>query len=529
MSSTVALRVVLRGRFAVYGSDGRDLTPPHRKARALLALLAFAPDRRRTRAWIQAHLWSDHEQAQAAANLRRVLCDLRQIFEARDVVMADRFDIWLADAVRLDHRAELAGRSELLEAIEAPDPAFEDWLRDMRASDGVAPPVPRSRAESPVSGQDGGAIVTLEVTVGGGPEADMLAAILSDAFALRMEAEGAGEILVGKDPDPARLAAAASILRLQLSAIASGEWWEVHLRALADRDRRFLWSGRLRLPFEPRRIADGPEIPAFVSTALSQIQSRFGAYRRIDRSPYMSLQRAAARLHAADRTELARAEADLAALSEGDGAGVALAWRGFACLTRALEFGEAQADLATAADALMRDALARRPDTPLVSALAARVALDLGGDVDRSHFLARAALRADDRNPHALYAAAQVALMRGRTQEAHAAAKLGRRTAEGLPYAFAWDMELCLTALGMGDLELAESAARDAHAQNRAFRPALRYLVALSLLRGDVAASERHAADLLAYEPGFRPTDLRREDYPAMTLRRTGYAAALPA
>ena len=540
MPTTRQTTVALRGRFEIRTWDGRDVTPPRRKERALVALLALSPQRRRTRAWLQSHLWSDRAPEQASGSLRRALCDLRRTMGPdAAVVVSDRFEVWLGDAVRLDRRPELAGAAELLEAVEAPDPAFEDWLRDLRAADAddgaatgpEAPSAAIDAAARPVRAPargDGTLVVIRLNEVGADPAAGFLTSVLADAFSTRLEAEGAAEIHVGSEPPPDRVARAATVLRIELSTICESGWWNAHLRALADRDRRFLWSGRLRLPMGIRSIVEGVEIAAFVSTALSQIHARFRAYRLTGRSSLMAMHRATARLYTADRAELARAEAELAALSDGDACAVALAWRAFACVTRALEFGEADPDLLPRAQALAEDAVARRPDAPVVAALAARVAFDLSGDVDRAAHLARAALRADACNPYALYAGAQAALVQGRAREAQDLARRGRLTAEGLPHAFAWDMEMCLVALGTGDLTLARRSARAAHAANRAFRPALRYLVALDLLRGDHEGAARHAARLRTHEPGFEPAHLRRPDYPALTLRSTGYAEALP-
>ena len=104
----------------------------------------------------------------------------------------------------------------------------------------------------------------------------------------------------------------------------------------------------------------------------------------------------------------------------------------------------------------------------------------------------------------------------------------GRRAAQGLPHAFAWDMELCLTALGIGALDEARAAARAAHRQNPQYRAALRYLVALDLLSGDTEAAAQATDHLRRFEPGFMTSDLSRSDYPMLTLRKLGYASALP-
>ncbi|MEC8295479.1 MAG: hypothetical protein VX083_18465, partial [Pseudomonadota bacterium] len=87
--------------------------------------------------------------------------------------------------------------------------------------------------------------------------------------------------------------------------------------------------------------------------------------------------------------------------------------------------------------------------------------------------------------------------------------------------------EVCLTALGKGDLNTALAAAKAAHQNNPSQRAALRYLVALRLLVGDREGAE-HAAQLLRrYEPQFEFSQLRQSDYPMLTLRNSGFADQL--
>lgn len=526
------IRISVRGRFSVKAADGTDLTPPFRKERALVALLAMAPDRRQTRAWLQAMLWSEKSPEKAATSLRRALSNLKKhLGDHAAMLDSNRLEIWLADAVAVDREAS-SPQAELLEMVEAPDPAFDDWLRDLRAADtGPSMPEPRTFQElvGPATKAQGGTVVVLTTRDRAtGATSEFLDAMLIDTLATRLEAEGADEIYADVTPDPGRLERASAIIHLDLVSAHDGDWWNVHLRALADQERRFLWSGRLRLRRDLRQLALGAEMQAFASKALSQVFLRYGSFRRIDRSPLVAMQRAIARLYVTDLEQIHRAERELEALSGGEGASVALAWRAFARLAEGMEFGQVTPGLAEEAEALSDEALQLRPGNPLVSALSARVALDVKGDLDRAEFLSRLAVQGDDGNPYALQAKSRVALIKGQAEEAHEAAKAARQASEGLPHSFAWDMEVCLTALGTGDLKGALEAAKSAHGNNKPYRAALRYLVALSLLNGDDALAAYAIQQLRQYEPDFDPSHLRREDYPVLTLRNTGYAQDLP-
>src|SRR3954447_17220493 len=137
------LRVCVIGAFRVLTHDGQDLTPRGRKARAVLAILALPPPRRRSRPALQDKLWSDRGPEQGAASLRQTLTEIRSAFgeRYRDCLISDMRGIGL-DADRVNVDLDTADLSEFALAVEAPvlledievaDREFEDWLRSHRA------------------------------------------------------------------------------------------------------------------------------------------------------------------------------------------------------------------------------------------------------------------------------------------------------------------------------------------------------------------------------------------------------------
>lgn len=136
------VRIHLVGTFRIEGSGGRDLTPRGAKARGLIGLLATAAERRRTRRWIEAKLWSDRDAPQASGSLRQTLTEIRRALgEAGAHLGADRDSVWLdregtwvdlTDGAAEAGAALRAGR-ELLEGLAVRDREFEDWLRNERA------------------------------------------------------------------------------------------------------------------------------------------------------------------------------------------------------------------------------------------------------------------------------------------------------------------------------------------------------------------------------------------------------------
>ncbi|MEM6478339.1 MAG: hypothetical protein AAF647_04750, partial [Pseudomonadota bacterium] len=357
-------------------------------------------------------------------------------------------------------------------------------------------------------------------------DGDFFETLMIDVLSARLQAEGADEIYAGVEPDPERLNRATTIVHFEMRSVLDAGYWSVHLRALADHERRFLWSGRLQLPFDANRLASGLDAQAFASRALSQILLRFHAFRQVNQSPLMIMQRAAARLYHPEKELFLRAEEELERLSTGEAAAVALGWRAFAKIARRIEFSETEAS--EAAEGLINEGLAKRPGNALVAALASRVALDVSGDLDRSAHFARAALESDSGNPYALKAMSRALLMDGKASEAHRHALMARRVADGLPHVYAWDCEVGLTALAEGDYRAAYEAMREAHRHKPTHRASLRYLAATAILIGEKEAAKQATARLARLEPGFRISDLGRPDYPVATLRRLGLAGEMP-
>ncbi len=130
--------VRLAGPFRLEARDGLDVTPPGKRSKALVAMLALAPKAVRSRAWLQDHLWSDRAPAQAAASLRQELSSLRRFLGQHDanVLTTDRDTVRLdLERVRLDIEGDDLGLAtqDLLEGLDICDPEFEEWLRLERA------------------------------------------------------------------------------------------------------------------------------------------------------------------------------------------------------------------------------------------------------------------------------------------------------------------------------------------------------------------------------------------------------------
>lgn len=127
----------LFGALTLLGHDARDATPTGKRAKALLAMLALAPNGRRGRAWLQDRLWSAKDAARGRASLRQELSNLRQHLETHGLaLLATAGDDVVLDLAQLTIDAFTvtpAPHLDLLEGMDIGDPEFETWLSEERA------------------------------------------------------------------------------------------------------------------------------------------------------------------------------------------------------------------------------------------------------------------------------------------------------------------------------------------------------------------------------------------------------------
>ncbi|WP_419905187.1 hypothetical protein [Kiloniella sp.] len=128
------LRLRLYGAFSAEWSSGGKLDIRSTKLRALVALLATAPDMKRTRSWLQDKLWSLSGQELGRASLRRGLSDLKRAIGSDFEVL---FDISHDDVALYPDVIEFVGvpaEGEFLEGINIAEAGFTSWVNDQRKS-----------------------------------------------------------------------------------------------------------------------------------------------------------------------------------------------------------------------------------------------------------------------------------------------------------------------------------------------------------------------------------------------------------
>jgi DNA-binding SARP family transcriptional activator len=529
------LRICVIGAFRVLAPDRQDLTPRGRKARALLAILALTPTRRRSRSALQDKLWSDRGPEQGAASLRQTLTEIRRTFgeRYRDCLVSDMRGVGLdpdrvtvdLDTAELSEFASTVEAPQLLEDIDVADEEFEHWLRDRRtgfeqrialSKPGVAGvskqpsavvhsssapvrPWIRILAPSATSSESG---LFLSRLVG-----DRIAQGLADQWGIEVRDDGEGRHGV----------------RLRVDALPMSREVAVNVVLFSADSALQLWSGSGAISLENGFISDAPRLLALINQAVDVA----GQYlNRTGSSPEACVAfgkafEAVQRMLKIELAEVDHADALLASAYEADSRPVYLAWRAYA---RSIYAGELydRPDAIGEADELARRAIEADPHNATVLALTSHVCGFVLRKWEFAHQLAELSVKY---NP---------ALPLGHTYLGKAKLELGeheagyRETSRGLElsgqalYRHMLYTAHGLASLATGRFDEALRAAEIVHTMAPIFRPPRRYLVPLYLRLGQHDKARDAYEKMSLIEPSFSLKAMREQSYPSYIIRASG-------
>lgn len=518
------MRARVNGPFRVYDHTGQDITPLGMKERGLLALLLLSPGQRRTRVWLQDKLWSDRGPSQASGSLRQALSNVKKALgTSGDILCADRSTLWLQPEMQLD----LSAQGELLDDIDVRDPEFTDWLRDQRMAQPqpAAPALTQPNPDTALLADRARPMIILRQTdFGSAPHSRFLTRAIGQRIVGDLILVGEIDVVQLQAQDQMVAESKPSAL-IELESFGEGETSHMLFRLIALPSRRVAWSGRLSLGLTIQAVWQSPEVTRTVNQLVHKVCDLLASLPAS--TPHSAFHRAIRRIYEFDREGLHKSDQILATLQDGEFRGLALAWRSFIRLTSALEFRDTGPEAIEQSTAFADEALRALADHPVVLSLASQVQLKLRGDLDAAHYLALRAAEISDQNPYALQALSQTLILHGNFDQANDLAQRARLAAQGLSNSFNWDMHACLTTISLGQLDEAILAAVEAHRKMPFYRPALRYLVALSYLTGNRSNAEYYTGRLQRLEPDFTPSLLLQPSYPLETLRALGYMEML--
>lgn len=531
------------GPFRVESADAVDITPRGKRSKALLAMLALAPNGTRSRKWLQDKLWSGREPLQAAASLRQELSELRRHFRNHglDLLFADR------EIVRLDLQSvsldvdELQAEDvcqDLLEGLDVADPEFDDWLRDERRH-WETTLEKRARLKPSVEIVPASIVADCRISfarpcVGlygdfdrnldpvessaGNLFLDLVArSILSfdavDVLDLRMNPQlGAGSQGM-EGPD--------WILEARVSA--HGETISISISLRAVEENRTLWSQLRHFDLGIFHCSDHLKLGAFVNevvfVALDQVlhprlqqdQARHEAARLAIGAVYQIFRLQDADLEAAERNLLRAYEIEPKSSY--------LAWLLFICVTR---LGERRVGRTGPFYDQARDYASRAVEADAFNPITLALTAHAHSFIFREYeYALELADRAVDANPMLAISRDIRALTfgyLGEVEKGYAEALCARELGGPPPYRYCIDTTCCILSTLNGRFEEGIRHGRRALAQQRNFLPALRYTASCEGHLGQTAAAARTLAKLRELEPDFSLELLMNEDYPIAGL-----------
>jgi DNA-binding SARP family transcriptional activator len=130
----ITLRAQTTGCFVVY-SNGKEITPRSRKARALLAYLISDAGTKMPKDRMASLLWGDRGEEQARSSLRQAILELRLALDEKPpVFVSDREYIWICPDSLIEDIGNLtSGPRDAFEDLDNITPEFDEWLREERS------------------------------------------------------------------------------------------------------------------------------------------------------------------------------------------------------------------------------------------------------------------------------------------------------------------------------------------------------------------------------------------------------------
>lgn len=528
--------VRLIGPFAIEHADGADATPHGKRSKALLAMLATAPNGARSRKWLQSKLWSTRGEEQGAASLRQELFELRKSLHnaGLDLLSTDR-DIVRLDvssiSIDLNDPPEGSATRDLLEGLDIPDPEFEDWLREERSQ------WPRTGAQRPTPAAVTGQLSAQRSTMPPGP-ARLCLGLVRDGFAESPANSAVGDLVLdlvvrsilnfevidimdfrAHAPDTQSSGAALPDWLLQVRATAVADRVGVTLGLIAPGDNRLLWSHTEFLELSDLCGMASPRLMSFVNQVVFAIlelvlSPRFARNEPRHRASRLALT-ALRQVFRMRDTDLDAAERMLAEAYQLDPRSTYLGWLLFVYTTR---LGERRVGRSDAFHDQVRECARRAIETdpfnPITLALAAHTHSFVFHEYSQALDLADRAISANPFQAICWDMRALTLGYLGEVQQGYSDAMRARALGGPPLYRYCIDTTCCILATLNGRFDEGIRHGERVLAQQPGYLPALRYSAACHGHLGQTTEAIRTVERLREWEPDFSLELLSDENYP---------------
>ena len=531
MSSSHDFILKLAGPVRLIRSDGLDITPKAAKLKALLVLIGTGTSMCRPRAFLQDMLWSRSDPERGGASLRQALSAARKLpGSVPDLLIIDNGSAALNPArIRIDLALprNCIEIPEFAEGLDVADPEFEDWLRDRRSefadaceklpASASAMQVLAERVAPPKVIEAARPAIVICPPVCDDPSVRAHAEILSADVATHIAQIGDADVLLDH-----RTPGHGKRLAVKVRAMRQGPGMSFQVQLSEVDVPRAIWFGDVACRNAPG-VNQNPQFDRLLIEAAAASSAYFGqlgpegepddamlAYQMYAHFPFQAgpkLERFEAWFSRHADTAQTRA--------------IQLAWRARLRLVSLLENARPDNNAFGEATEFSRAAISLSTDDPVVSAIAAEVALHVEGKVELASELARLSAERRPRNPFIQAIYAQALARSNRPKQGYAVAQRALHLAAGQPNLSWWHAICASTAIQLHRFSEARKHAELSHFLAPTFRPPLRFLSALRFHDGDEIGAARALCTLQSLEPGFSLQRMADRSYPVASLRGT--------
>lgn len=510
------LTLTLVGNFTLCDPEGREIRIQEKKGRALLAMLATARDRRRSREWLKSRLWGRSFEPQASNSLRQSLHSLRRtLHQWCDIVQANYDHVWL-EGVEINLDPESNSRADFFEDAPNLDEEGEDWLRNERQAfaarvqdsqvtmmgSGAVAPLEPFDTEAPLCILIGSPVVISD---------DVRASIVADRIATAIEntfrQNGYVETYDLRDLTSNQvqgrqinsLSRPPVLVEVRTSLL--GEELQASIVARVPATGKVIWTSSISSDREAAFSIASETMMEFVMGAVDSIESLI--LRQRDRNTKPTLYTAVHQLFGLSRDGIQDARALLGQLMDESYSANTEAWFAVAAM---LMIGEEHGDddqILGQANEHIENAISMDPSNAMVLAIAGHFA----SFVHRDHILARDYLAQSRRLlPNLAFAwdaTAMNAIYAGDLNAGASAAEIACNLGRYSPYKFYYDASAAIVATLQGRHKDAIRIGTQVLSKRPDFLPVMRHMFASLAMSGNSADALVMYQNLRKLDPKF--------------------------
>jgi hypothetical protein len=521
------LTLSLVGNFRLGDPDGRTIRVTEKKARVLLAMLATARDRRRSRDWLKSRLWERSFEEQASNSLRQCLHALRRsLHPYSDVLQADYEHVWL-ELVDVEMDPGGDHRAVFFEDAPRMGEGGEDWLREERQAFAarqedapramvevgpVAPATPVSFDAAPTL------LIGSPVVVSDDVRAAAVAERITNMMQETFRANGFVETydlrdvqtnqLEGRSPDS--VAHPPVLAEVRVSVV--GQELQATIVARVPATGRVIWTSSIASDRDAAFSIASETMMEFVMGAVDSIEGLILRNPGLGVKP--TLYTAVHQLFGLSREGLHDATDLLQSFTGPSGYSAnAEAWLAFGKMLMRNEIRERREAAVALAEEHIARALEADPSNAVILAIAGHYEGFILNDLAAGRHHLAESRRILPNLAFAWDATAMNAIYSGDLDRGAQAADIARRLGRYSPYRFYYDASAVIAATLQGRHREAVRIGERVLAKRPKFLPVLRHLFASYAALGDQDRARDCFAQIREVEPSFGTPAMYEEDY----------------